>query len=79
MMMASVEMRCDDVATEYWRAYFEWRAQYGLSDECIQELLAAIRVECESNFIEAEDLARLQRLTRMIEIELLRQQLRPVA
>lgn len=59
-----------DVITDYWRAYFEWRATYGLSDACMGELLAALRVEADAPSIDADQKAKLEALARMIEVEL---------
>jgi hypothetical protein len=59
-----------DITADYWRAYFEWRATYGLSDDCIKELLAAIRVELAAQNIAPEEQVRLNTLAAMIEVEL---------
>lgn len=59
-----------DVVADYWQAYFEWRAIYGLSDTCMGELLAALRVEVEGAEHDPLQKARLAALSRMIEVEL---------
>lgn len=59
-----------DVVADYWRAYFEWRATYGLSDACMGELLAALRVEADKPGIDVDQKAKLDALARMIEVEL---------
>jgi hypothetical protein len=59
-----------DVIADYWRAYFEWRAAYGLSDDCVKELLGAIRVEITSPTITQDQVDHLRALERMIEVDL---------
>jgi chromosomal replication initiation ATPase DnaA len=59
-----------DITAEYWRAYFEWRSTYGLHDDCMRELLAAIRVEAESSTVAVEQRVKLCALARMIEVAL---------
>lgn len=72
-----MDMNVDqDIIADYWRAYFEWRSAYGLGDDCMRELVAAIRVEAASITIQPEQQVRLQALARMIEVELDREQLR---
>ena len=68
--MAKREVQQRDITADYWRAYFEWRSQYGLGDECMRELIAAIRVEAEQTTIESDQQARLIALANMIEVEL---------
>ncbi len=59
-----------DITADYWRAYFEWRSAYGLADDCMHELLAAVRVAIESPATDAAQQARLQVLARMLATEL---------
>lgn len=59
-----------DIVADYWRAYFEWRAAYGLSDDCVKELLGAIRVEIAAPTITQEQVTYLKALERMIEVDL---------
>ena len=68
--MAKREVQQREITADYWRTYFEWRSQYGLGDECMRELIAAIRVEAEQASIESDQQARLIALTNMIEVEL---------
>lgn len=60
--------RNDGIATEYWRTYYEWRLAYGLKDNCMDELLAAIRGTLERP-LDIEQRNRLVRLMNMIETE----------
>lgn len=60
-----------DIVANYWQAYFEWRTAYGLSDTCMGELLAALRVEADAPSISPEQRTRLNALARMIEMELI--------
>jgi hypothetical protein len=66
----SLTFESQDISADYWRAYFEWRAAYGLSDECMKELLAAIRVAIELNQAVPEQLQNLRWLATLIEVEL---------
>lgn len=59
-----------DIAAEYWQVYFEWRSTYGLHDDCMHELLAAICVEAGKPTIEPDQQVKLNALVRMIEVEL---------
>lgn len=59
-----------DIVADYWRAYFEWRAAYGLSDACMGELLAALRVEVNAPNIDPLQKTKLNALARMLEVEL---------
>ncbi len=68
--MAKNETQQRDITADYWRAYFEWRSQYGLGDECMRELIAAIRVEADRTTIESDQYSRLIALANMIEVEL---------
>ena len=68
--MAKNETQQRDITADYWRAYFEWRSQYGLGDECRRELSAAIRVEADRATIESYQQARLMARANMIEVEL---------
>lgn len=70
MMTSNIEMPQRDIMADYWSAYFEWRSQYGLGDECMRELIAAIRVEADRATIESDQQARLMALANMIEVEL---------
>lgn len=60
-----------DVVAYYWNAYFEWRTQYALGDACMPELVAAIRAAVNSGSLSGEEVARLKKLARMIEVELM--------
>jgi len=67
-------IQCDnqqrDITSEYWREYFEWRSMYGLSDECMYELIAAIRAEADHFIEEPAQQLRLLSLANLIEQEL---------
>ncbi len=69
-MFTDSEARQRDIVADYWQAYFEWRATYGLSDACMGELLAALRVEAGSPDITAEQATKLLALAQMIETQL---------
>jgi len=57
--------------SDYYRlTYIEWRMAYGLSDCCMNELVAAMRVEVDHPGIERQDALRLRKLIMMIEAEL---------
>ena len=60
-----------DVVAYYWTAYFEWRTTYALSDDCMFELIAAIRATIDSGMVSGDEAQRLKILARMIEVELL--------
>lgn len=60
----------NDVVAYFWNAYFEWRAQYSLEDNCMLELVAAIRAEIDAGVVSGDEAARLKKLARMIEVEL---------
>lgn len=60
----------NDVVAYFWNAYFEWRVQYSLEDACMLELVAAIRAEIDAGVVSGDEVARLKKLARMIEIEL---------
>ena len=59
-----------DVTTDYWRAYFEWRATYGLSDDCMKELLEAIRVEMTNDAATDDQTKHLKSLEYLIQVEI---------
>ncbi|MGD9841339.1 MAG: hypothetical protein AB7F79_07925 [Steroidobacteraceae bacterium] len=65
-----IHLEPQDITSDYWRAYLEWRANYGLSDDCIKELLAAIRVEIAADTTSPEQQRQLRKLAAMIEVEL---------
>lgn len=56
----------EDPAFEYHRTYLEWRSSYGLGDECMDELHAAIMAECERAPLSDTQRARLQALAQRI-------------
>jgi hypothetical protein len=59
-----------DVVAYFWDAYFDWRSKYGLQDECMRELVAAIRVQIDSHIVTGHTAARLKKLAHMIESEI---------
>ncbi|MGC3981861.1 MAG: hypothetical protein QM808_11410 [Steroidobacteraceae bacterium] len=64
------ELKTRDIVTDYWDVYLEWRAAYGLTDACMGELLAALRVESQAFGIDTEQRTKLRTLARLIELEL---------
>jgi hypothetical protein len=54
----------------YRRTYYEWRGAYGLGDGCMQELVAAMRVELERPGLAAQEAQQLQKLIMTVEAEL---------
>lgn len=59
-----------DLAAEYLQTYLEWRERYGLQDDCMEELLAAVRAECERVHTARHLQGNLRALAQMIETEL---------
>lgn len=59
----------EDVLAEYIQTFFEWRARYGLADDCMDELRAAVLVESERESLTGEQRRRLRLLAQLIEDE----------
>lgn len=59
----------EDVIAEYMQTFFEWRARYGLADDCMEELRAAVLVDSERESLSADQRRRLRLLARLIEDE----------
>lgn len=59
----------DDVIAEYMQTFFEWRARYGLADDCMDELRAAVLVDSERESLTEEQRRRLRLLAQLIEDE----------
>lgn len=66
----SLQVETPSITADYWRAYFEWRATYGLSDECMKELLAAVCAELDCGTKTPEQIEALKALAMLIEVEL---------
>jgi len=59
----------EDLIAEYMQTFFEWRARYGLADDCMEELRAAVLVDSERDSLTNEQRRRLQLLAQLIEDE----------
>lgn len=59
----------DDVIAEYLQTFFEWRARYGLADDCMEELRAAVLVDSEKETLSEDQRRRLRVLAQLIEDE----------
>lgn len=59
----------EEIVSEYWRTYYEWRGAYGLLDNCMNELLAAILVESEQQSLTEIQRDKLRALVQLIETE----------
>lgn len=68
--MSLVNIENGDLAAEYLQTYLEWRERYGLQDDCMAELLAAVRAECERVHASRHLQSNLRSLAQMIEMEL---------
>lgn len=68
--MSLVNVENGDLAAEYLQTYLEWRERYGLQDDCMEELLAAVRAECERVHPSRHLQSNLRSLAQMIEMEL---------
>ncbi len=53
----------------FWRTYLEWRAEYGVGDACMGELVAAMQAELQNSALTREEAIRLRRLIQVIEAE----------
>ncbi len=70
-MYIDSELQQRDIVADYRQTYVEWRADYGLSDACMGELLAALCVEADAPSIKPAQRVRLNALARMIEAEMI--------
>lgn len=59
----------EETAAYYWRTYYEWRIAYGVQDECMIELIAAVQVALEQTSPDAAQTARLRQLIDVVEAE----------
>lgn len=58
-----------DLLTEYVETYVEWSTAYGITDACMEELMAALRVESERPTLEPRVRSALTDLASAIEEE----------
>lgn len=67
--MRNRQLSGEDTVSYYWRTYYEWRIAYGLQDDCMNELFAAVQLVMEQEPLSDEQLDRLRHLTNIIETE----------
>lgn len=65
----ATQQHSEDAVTYYWRTYYEWRIAYGLQDQCMDELTAAVQAVMEQESLNGEQSARLQHLIDTIDAE----------
>jgi hypothetical protein len=58
-----------DLVNEYVDTYMEWSSTYGIADGCMEELMAALRVESERATLQQQVRDALTDLARTIETE----------
>ena len=59
----------EDLIAEYMQTFFEWRARYGFTNDCMDELRAAVLVDSERESLTNEQRRRLRLLAQLIEDE----------
>jgi hypothetical protein len=59
----------EDLIAEYMQTFFLWRARYGLADDCMDELRAAVLADSEREPLTGEQRRRLRLLAQLIEDE----------
>jgi hypothetical protein len=57
----------EDIVARYVQTFYEWRAAYGLMDECMEELRAAALVESDNPELTARQRTDLLALAGRIE------------
>ena len=67
--MAKATSTREDLIAEYMQTFFEWRARYGLADDCIDELRAAVLADSEAESLTEGQRRRLRLLAQLIEDE----------
>lgn len=67
--MAETELS-DNAVAYFWRTYLEWRAEYGVGDACMGELIAAMHAELQNGSLDRDQAIRLRRLIQVVETEL---------
>ena len=60
----------DGLAAYYWRSYLEWRAEYGVGDSRMGELVVAMNAELRNQSLSQDEATRLKRLAEIVEAEM---------
>ena len=59
----------EDLVADYMQTFFEWRARYGLADDCMEELRAAVLADSDGASLTEQQRCRLRLLAQLIEDE----------